>query len=40
MSKLRTYKSMKFSGKNNENISTFMKCYGTEAKLTIEGFKE
>jgi hypothetical protein len=31
---------MKFSEKDNEDISTFMKCYDTEAKLTVEGFKE
>jgi hypothetical protein len=38
--KLKTYKSTKFLEKNNENILTFIKCYGVEAKLTVEGFKE
>jgi hypothetical protein len=38
--KLKTYKSMKFSGKDNKNILTFMECYDAEAKLTVEGFKE
>jgi hypothetical protein len=31
-SKLRTYRSMKFLGKDNKDISMFMKCYSTEAK--------
>jgi Ty3 transposon capsid-like protein len=30
---------MKFSGKDNEDISTFMECYGAEAELMVEGFK-
>jgi hypothetical protein len=30
---------MKFSEKDNEDISTFMECYDAEAELTIEGFK-
>jgi hypothetical protein len=40
LTKLRTYKGMKFSEKNNKNISTFMKYYDAKAKLTVEGFKE
>jgi hypothetical protein len=39
MVKLRIYKSTKFSGKNNNYISIFIKCYSAEAKLTVEGFK-
>jgi hypothetical protein len=37
--KLKTYRSTKFSGKDNEDISMFMKCYDAKAKLIVEGFK-
>jgi hypothetical protein len=40
MLKLKTYKSTKFLGKNNKDISMFIKCYDAKAKLTVEGFKE
>jgi hypothetical protein len=38
--KLRTYKSTKFSKKNNKDISTFMECYRAKAELIVESFKE
>jgi hypothetical protein len=37
---IKTYKSMKFLGKDNKNILTFMECYGVTVEFTVKDFKE